>query len=88
MKKRVKEKVVSAAHQEYNSRSVLSEVEDKIKDGKDIFGRDAEFVKVEIDESFPQYLREHQKEYQHFILSDESEYEKNAAIFRRSCADS
>lgn len=82
MKKRVKEKVVSAAHQEYNSRSVLSEVEDKIKDGKDIFGRDAEFVKVEIDESFPQYLREHQKEYQHFILSDESEYEKKRRHFQ------
>lgn len=72
IKKRVKDKVVSAAHQEYNSRSVLSEVEDKIKDGKDIFGRDARFIKVEIDETFPAYLREHKDEYAHLILKDET----------------
>lgn len=76
IKKRVRDKVVSAAHQEYNSRSVLSEVEDKIKDGEDIFGREAKFVKVEIDETFPAYLREHQEEYAHLILKDETESEK------------
>lgn len=81
MKKRVRDKVVSAAHQEYNSRSVLSEVEDKIKDGEDIFGREAKFVKVEIDESFPKYLREHQNEYEHLILKEESEKEKQRRHF-------
>lgn len=62
IRKRVQEKVVSAAHQEYNSRHVLSNVTDQIKDGKDIFGRNAQFVRCEIDESFPQYIREHQAE--------------------------
>lgn len=76
VKKRVAQKVKSAAHQEYNSRSVLSEVEDKIKDGKDIFDRQAEFVRVEIDESFPLYLREHKEEYAHLILQEESQKEK------------
>ena len=61
IKKRVQEKVVSAAHQEYNSKHVLSQVTDQIKDGKDIFGRDAKFVRCEIDETFPKYIREHQK---------------------------
>lgn len=82
IKKRVRDKVVSAAHQEYNSRSVLSEVEDKIKDGEDIFGREAKFVKVEIDETFPAYLREHQEEYAHLILKDETESEKKFRHFR------
>lgn len=72
LKKRVAEKVKSAAHQEYNNRAVLAEVEDKIKDGMDIFGRDAVFVQVPIDESFPEYLREHKEEYAHLIKEDES----------------
>lgn len=71
-RKRVAEKVRSAAHQEYNSRAVLSQVDDKIKDGEDIFGRDAAFVQVPIDAGFPQYLRTHQKEYQHLIVKEES----------------
>ena len=37
IRKRVQEKVISAAHQEYNSKHVLSNVTDQIKDGKDIF---------------------------------------------------
>ncbi len=81
VKKRVAQKVKSAAHQEYNSRSVLSEVEDKIKDGKDIFDRQAEFVKVEIDESFPKYLREHTNEYAHLILKDETVLQKSCRHF-------
>lgn len=76
VKKRVARKVKSAAHQEYNNRAVLSEVEDRIRDGKDIFGRQAEFVKVEIDESFPTYLREHLEDYSHLIMREESQAEK------------
>lgn len=71
IRKRVQEKVVSAAHQEYNSRHVLSNVTDQIKDGKDIFGRNAQFVRCEIDESFPAYIREHQKELDFLIMHEE-----------------
>lgn len=71
IKKRVQEKVVSAAHQEYNSRHVLSQVTDQIKDGKDIFGRNAEFIRCDIDESFPDYIREHQKELDFLIMKEE-----------------
>lgn len=76
IRKRVQEKVVSAAHQEYNSKHVLSNVTDQIKDGKDIFGREAEFVRCEIDESFPEYIREHQKELDFLIMHEEKEPEK------------
>ncbi|MCM1182512.1 MAG: glycosyl transferase GT17 family protein [Roseburia sp.] len=71
IRRRVQEKVVSAAHQEYNSRHVLSQVTDRIKEGKDIFGRDAQFVRCEIDETFPQYIREHQKELAFLIMQEE-----------------
>ena len=71
IRKRVQEKVVSAAHQEYNSKHVLSSVTDQIKDGKDIFGRNAQFVRCEIDESFPAYIREHQDELDFLIMHEE-----------------
>ncbi|MBO5144116.1 MAG: glycosyl transferase GT17 family protein [Lachnospiraceae bacterium] len=71
IKKRVQEKVVSAAHQEYNSKHVLSQVTDQIKDGKDIFGRNAQFVRCEIDESFPEYIRTHQDEFDFLIMHEE-----------------
>lgn len=76
IRKRVQEKVVSAAHQEYNSKHVLSNVADQIKDGKDIFGRNAQFVRCEIDESFPAYIREHQKELDFLIMHEEKGLKK------------
>ena len=36
--------------------------------GQDIFGRDAEFKCVEIDESYPKYLLEHKEEYDYLIM--------------------
>lgn len=81
IRKRVQEKVVSAAHQEYNSRHVLSNVTDQIKDGKDIFGRNAQFVRCEIDESFPQYIREHQGELGFLIMHEEKGLQK---VLRRA----
>lgn len=75
-KERIIEKVKSAAHQEYNNAETLSGVLDNIRDGKDIFGRDAKFVMVPIDESYPKYLREHQDEYDFLILKEETEGQK------------
>ncbi len=70
-KKRVAEKVRSAAHQELNRAEILSKVDDNIRDGKDIFGRDAVFERVEIDSTYPAYLREHLSEYDFLILKEE-----------------
>ena len=36
--------------------------------GQDIFGRDAKFQCVEIDETYPKYLRENQNEYEYLIM--------------------
>lgn len=77
IRKRVQEKVISAAHQEYNSKHVLSNVTDKIKSGNDIFGRNARFVRRDIDESFPKYIREHQKELDFLIMHEEGAFKKS-----------
>lgn len=65
--KRIGEKVQAAAHSEYNSKRYLNESVDRLLCGEDIFDRDAKFVRVEIDESFPDYLREHKEEYDFLI---------------------
>ena len=85
IKKRVQEKVISAAHQEYNSKHVLNQVTDQIKDGKDIFGRDAKFIRCEIDESFPTYVREHQEELSYLIMQEEKEAEKRLRHIKVTC---
>ena len=66
--KRIGDKVVAAAHQEYNSEEILMQVTDRIMTGQDIFGRDAEFKCVDIDESYPKYLVEHKVEYEYLIM--------------------
>ncbi|MDE7018223.1 MAG: glycosyl transferase GT17 family protein [Lachnospiraceae bacterium] len=65
--KRIGEKVKAAAHQEYNTSRYLTEAVDRLLCGEDIFGRDAQFVRVEIDESYPAYLREHMAEYDYLL---------------------
>ena len=56
---RVKYKIKSAAHQEYNNRATLSKVKKKIRNHEDILGRSTDFQIVPVDESYPVYLREH-----------------------------
>lgn len=65
--KRIGVKVKAAAHQEYNSKRYLNEAVDRLLCGEDIFDRDAKFVRVEIDESFPSYLWAHREEYDFLI---------------------
>ncbi|WP_026669633.1 glycosyl transferase GT17 family protein [Butyrivibrio sp. AE3006] len=66
--KRIGVKVKAAAHQEYNDREVLAETMDHLILGRDIFGRDARFTRVEVDETYPGYLREHLDEYRHLYM--------------------
>jgi beta-1,4-mannosyl-glycoprotein beta-1,4-N-acetylglucosaminyltransferase len=66
--KRIGTKVVAAAHQEYNDDVLLKEAADRLLLGQDMFGRDASFQRVEIDETYPAYLLEHKGEYAHLIM--------------------
>lgn len=65
--KRIGVKVQAAAHQEYNKSRYLNEAVDRLLCGEDIFGRNAKFVRVPIDESYPDYLQSHQEEYDFLI---------------------
>lgn len=65
---RVAYKIKSAAHQEFNNPKILSKLESRIKQGKDIFGRKSKFRRVDIDGSFPKYLLENIEQYRHLIL--------------------
>ena len=66
----------SAAHQEYNDTDLLAEAKDRLILGEDLFGRDAKFTRVEIDESYPLYLREHLSEYDYLVMPLVSEGQK------------
>ena len=70
--KRIGVKVKAAAHQEYNSKRYLTEAVDRLLCGEDIFDRDAKFVRVPIDDSFPAYLRAHREEYDFLIAPEVS----------------
>lgn len=70
--KRIGVKVKAAAHQEYNSKRYLNEAVDRLLCGEDIFDRDAKFVRVPIDDSFPAYLRANRKEYDFLIAPEVS----------------
>ncbi|MCH5248430.1 MAG: glycosyl transferase GT17 family protein [Lachnospiraceae bacterium] len=72
--RRISEKVQAAAHQEYNESKYLKEAVDRLLCGEDIFGRDAEFIRVEIDETYPDYLREHMEEYDYLIAPSVSRF--------------
>ena len=65
---RVKYKIKSAAHQEYNNRATLSKVKKKIRNHEDILGRSTDFQIAPVDESYPVYLREKQPELQSHLL--------------------
>lgn len=66
--RRIGIKVQAAAHQEYNSKRYLNEAVDRLLCGEDIFDRNAKFVRVEIDETYPEYLREHQGDYDFLMV--------------------
>ncbi len=66
--KRIGTKVVAAAHQEYNDDVLLAEAADRLLLGQDMFGRDAHFERVEVDESYPEYLLTHRAEYEYLIM--------------------
>lgn len=66
--KRIGTKVVAAAHQEYNDDVLLAEAADRLLLGMDMFGRDARFERVELDESYPEYLLAHRAEYEYLIM--------------------
>jgi beta-1,4-mannosyl-glycoprotein beta-1,4-N-acetylglucosaminyltransferase len=52
----IKEKLRSFSHPEYNTEEVHNQIETRMRDGKDVIGRQFLLQQVEIDESFPSYI--------------------------------
>ena len=68
--KEIIKKIESMAHSEFNKKEFKNEhiVENNIKNLKDPFGRDLRLTKVEIENSFPKYLRDNIDLYKDWIL--------------------
>ena len=63
---RVKYKIESYSHQEYNNDFIKNNLETAMANNKDPFGR-GDFTKVEIDGSYPKYILENLEKYKHLI---------------------
>lgn len=71
IEERVAHKVKSAAHQEFNNKKVLTNIMKNIDRKKDIFGRKSNFKRVEIDESYPEYIVNNLSLFEHLVLPKE-----------------
>jgi beta-1,4-mannosyl-glycoprotein beta-1,4-N-acetylglucosaminyltransferase len=56
------DKIRSYSHQEFNRQEVIDGVESAREQGVDLFGRDLKYEFIEIDDSYPQYVKEHRQE--------------------------
>jgi len=65
--KRIELKIKSSSHQELNKKGILRNIKKRVTSGKDLFGRRTDFKVVEIDDSYPDFLRAHLDEYTHLI---------------------
>ena len=56
--KEIKKKIESYSHQEFNNESFTdtNNIEKRIFDGKDLFDRNIEYKKVELDHTYPEYI--------------------------------
>ncbi len=63
-------KIKSYSHQEYNTSEFTNEknIENKISKGIDLFNRDIEYKVIEIDDTFPDYIRENKHKFKDWIL--------------------
>ncbi|WP_130836104.1 glycosyl transferase GT17 family protein [Lachnoclostridium sp. Marseille-P6806] len=73
---RVRYKIRSAAHQNYNNRRTLFEVGSNLRSKKDILGRDSELVVSVIDDSYPRYLREHIDRFSYLLYKEPKWYQR------------
>ena len=66
----IKNKIISYSHQEYNKEEFTNTdmIKKRISSGKDLFQRKIEYKKVDIDESFPEYIYKNKDMFKNWIL--------------------
>ena len=58
---KIKYKIDSYAHQQFNNEYVFSNIKSNIENGKDIFNRNVDMKLIDIDKSFPKYIYENKE---------------------------
>ena len=68
--KDIAKKIKAYSHQEFNKNNFtnIKNIEKKIIEKSDIFGRNYKYEKIEIDEKFPKYIRENKEKFKEWIL--------------------
>lgn len=79
------EKISRVCHLEftldkYKDRKRLMQL---IESGKDLYGRGDRFFGIEIDDSYPQYIKNNQEKYQHLVFKITPEYMRKTWFARR-----
>ncbi len=66
----IKNKIISYSHQEYNTKEFtdIESIKKKIISGKDLFERNINYKKINIDNSFPNYIVENKEMFKDWIL--------------------
>jgi len=68
--KKIQEKLKSFAHSEYNSNfyTDIEKIKDAIENNKDLFNRNQKYEKIQLDNSFPDYILENKIKFQNWII--------------------
>jgi len=68
--KDIAKKIVSYSHQEFNKKNFTNEekIAERIKNNKDLFNRNIQYKKVEIDNTFPKYIIKNIEKYKSWII--------------------
>jgi len=66
----IKTKINSYSHQEFNSEKFtnIKNIEQKISKGVDLFERDIKYQRVNVDESFPDYINNNKEKFKDWII--------------------
>lgn len=78
-------KLESFAHQEFNKGNNLNKdvILRRIQEGRDPFGGSGRFYAVELDNSFPKYVLENRKKYNHLIYATTTSYMRETYWVRK-----
>jgi len=63
-------KIKAYSHQEFNTQDFVNEekIAQKIESKKDLFNRNIEYAKIEVDESFPEYILKNKAMFEEWII--------------------
>lgn len=66
----IQRKIKTFAHTEFNHDQFynLKNINDSVKNGVDLFGRNMKFKKVNLDNSYPEYILNNQDKYKQWIV--------------------